>query len=204
MTARCLLPVAITLVLAACGGTEATGGIPLSADPRHYLLSIDQLITADFTVSTPAHAIDAATLAGGDTRVASLLTTSGFGAAAGVEFFRTADLATANGPLDIVNTAARFSSAAGAAAVFSDDARRLDATSGSVPVSAGALGDQAHAVSVLRAAPNNVQAVQITLEWRVANVINLLILRGRYGGTRLDDALTLAQRILPAEKTSSS
>jgi len=28
--------------------------------------------------------------------------------------------------------------------------------------------------------------------WRVANLVNIIIARGRYGGTRLDDALVLA------------
>jgi hypothetical protein len=28
--------------------------------------------------------------------------------------------------------------------------------------------------------------------WRVANLVNLIVARGRYGGTRLDDALVLA------------
>jgi hypothetical protein len=46
--------------------------------------------------------------------------------------------------------------------------------------------------------------VQITLEWRVANIINVLVVRGRYGGTRLDDALTLAQRVTPAEQAAAA
>jgi hypothetical protein len=41
--------------------------------------------------------------------------------------------------------------------------------------------------------------VQITVAWRVGNVVNLLVLRGRYGGARLDDALILAHRVTSTE-----
>ena len=61
-------------------------------------------------------------------------------------------------------------------------------------MSAGPLGDEAHADSLVMTAPDGVQAVQVTLEWRVANLVVVLIARGRYGGTRLDDALVLAHR----------
>jgi hypothetical protein len=39
-----------------------------------------------------------------------------------------------------------------------------------------------------------VTAVEITVEWRVNNLLDILVVRGRYGGTRLDDALLLAHR----------
>jgi hypothetical protein len=79
--------------------------------------------------------------------------------------------------------------------VFAADAHRLDTADGAAAVSTGPLGDEAHADSIVRSTPGGLQAVQITLEWRNSNVLNLLVVRGRYGGTRLDDALVLAHRI---------
>ena len=48
------------------------------------------------------------------------------------------------------------------------------------------------ATSLVRTTAGGLPAVQITVVWRVDNVVNVIIARGRYGGTRLDDALVLA------------
>ncbi|HKR99674.1 MAG TPA: hypothetical protein VJU79_09180 [Candidatus Dormibacteraeota bacterium] len=181
---------------AACGG----GGQPsLTGPATHYLLSLDQLITPDFTVYEAAHTVDANTLAQDDAAQASRLHNAGLRSAAQVQFSRTADFATVNGPIDIICTVALFGDAQGAHTIFTADVRMLDSASGATPISTGPLGDEAHADSIVRQAPNGLRAVQITLMWRRDNAVNLLVVRGRYGGTRLDDALILAHRISERE-----
>jgi hypothetical protein len=44
----------------------------------------------------------------------------------------------------------------------------------------------------VRTAAGGLQAVEITVVWRVGNLVNIIIARGRYGGLRLDDALLIA------------
>ena len=79
---------------------------------------------------------------------------------------------------------------------------------GAVPTSTGPLGDEAHAISVVRTTSGGLQAVEITVVWRVGNLVNIIVARGRYGGTRLDDALVLAglqtQNELPAPRSAAS
>ena len=181
----------------ACGGAATSGG--LTGPATHYLLTLDQLVTPDFAVYEAAHSVDADALAQGDAAEASRLRNAGLRSAARVRFSRTADFATVNGPVDITCTVALFSDAQGAHTIFTADVQSLDAASGAAPVSTGPLGDEAHADSIVRQTPNGLQAVQITLVWRRDNAVNLLVLRGRYGGTRLDDALILAHRISDRE-----
>ncbi|MBV8196189.1 MAG: hypothetical protein JOY80_11765 [Candidatus Dormibacteraeota bacterium] len=157
--------------LAACGG-GSTGRF--SADPRQYLLTIDEMVSSDFTVSMAPALTDATT--------------------ASVSFARSVDFGTSNGPIAVIDAVQRFASTDAAHSSFAADASRLDAEKGEVVTSTGALGDEAHADSLVMTAPDGIQAVQITLEWRVSNVVVTLIVRGRYGGTRLDDALELAHR----------
>lgn len=45
---------------------------------------------------------------------------------------------------------------------------------------------------MVRTTSGGLQAVEITVVWRVDNLVNIITARGRYGGTRLDDALILA------------
>jgi hypothetical protein len=45
---------------------------------------------------------------------------------------------------------------------------------------------------VVRTTSGGLQAVEIDVVWRMGNLVNIIIARGRYGGTRLDDALVLA------------
>ena len=178
-------------MLAGCG---ATGSATLTGDPLHYLISIDQLVVADFTISSPAVHVDGAALANSDATVAAALATAGLQAAATVEYQRDVQFITSNGPLDIVATVERFASIRGASSVYAADVGRLDAMQGAIPASTGPLGDEAHAISTVKTTPDGFMAVEITVEWRVANIVNVIVARGRYGGTRLDDALVLAAK----------
>ena len=191
------------VVLSGCGSSAAAGPSLSTGDPAHYLVKLSDLPSPDFTVDQAAHAADAAELAHENATRAVRLTQDGLQAGAVVRYFRGVDLATANGPIDVVNTVERFATAAGAGTAYATDVQDLNAAVGAAPISTGGLGDEAHAVSLVRTASSGVQAVQITLEWRVANVVNILVLRGRYGGTRLDDGLVLAHRTTTRELAGS-
>lgn len=142
----------------------------------------------------PAASATPLTVAGDDQAAANQLSGDGFDAAASISFSRAIDFATSNGPVEVIDTVARFGGDAGAHSWFSADTARRDRGSGEVALSTGALGDEAQADSLVATAPDGLQAVQVTLQWRVANVVIVLQVRGRYGGTRLDDALVLAHR----------
>ena len=185
---------AVLPFMVALSGCGSGGDALATGNPTVYLITIDQLVAPDFTVSSPAAHVTADTLANGDAAVAAALGTDGFQSAARVEYQRAANFSTANGPLDVVATAMQFASVAGAASAYSASIRQLDALSGATPTSTGPLGDEAHAISVVKTTTGGLSAVEITLEWRVGNIVNILITRGRYGGTRLDDALALAGR----------
>ena len=163
-----------------------------SGDPVHDLITIDQLVAPDFTVTSPAAHVDAATLASGDSSLASALSKDGLQAAARVEYQRAVDFAVSNGPIDVLSTVERFAAVGGASSAYRASVRQLDAIPGAVPTSTGPLGDEAHAISVVRTTSSGIQAVEITIVWRVGNVVNIVVARGRYGGTRLEDALVLA------------
>ena len=185
------LAVAATL-LAACGPAVQAPGY--GRDPQTYLLTIDQLVSPGFVAQAPPVHQDASAVAHGEAVVAQRLVHSGLLAAATVSYARTVDFPTSNGPVVIIDTVERFASTEGASMSFTADVDARDAMRGEVATSAGMLGDQAHADSLVMTAPDGIAAVQITLEWRVANVVVVLVLRGRYGGTRLEDALLLAHR----------
>ena len=184
-----LAVLAFVVALSGCG---SAGAALATGNPTGYLITIDQLVAPDFTVSSAARHVDAATLANGDAAVAAALAKDGLQSAASVEYQRAADFSTANGPLDVVATAMQFASVAGATNAYIAGVRQLDAMPGATPTSTGPLGDEAHAISVVKATTGGLSAVEITVEWRVGNIVNILITRGRYGGTRLDDALVLA------------
>jgi hypothetical protein len=186
---RVLVALVPMITLAACG----SGSSALStADPLRSLLTIDQLVTPDFTVSVAAARVTATVLAGGDSALATALTSDGLRSAASVEYQRGVDFGTSNGPIDIVATVERFGGINGAAAAYTATVTHLDAIQGAVPASTGPLGDQAHAISVVRSTPAGIPAVEITVVWRTGNLVSTIVARGRYGGTRLDDALVLA------------
>lgn len=194
--ARRALLAGLSGIVASCGGAS---GPRFTGDPAHYLLRLAQLVSPDFSVDQPGAQVTPATLANGDQQAASQLSDDGFDAAASISFARTVDFATSNGPIEVIDTVARFAGDQGAHSWFSADTRRRDAQSGEVAMSTGGLGDEAHANSVVATTPGGLQAVQITVQWRVANVVVLMQVRGRYGGTRLDDALTLAHRQTSAQ-----
>jgi hypothetical protein len=198
--ACCCVVVAVAMLLTACG---SDGSAVATGDPIHDLITLDQLAVPDFTVSSPAAHVTASTIAGGDPTLTSALTAGGLQSAASVEYQRGVDFSTSNGPLDVVATAMRFASIAGATSAYAANVRQLDALPGAVPTSTGPLGDQGHSISVVRTTSGGLQAVEITVVWRLGNLVNIIIARGRYGGTRLDDVLVLAGVQTQNESTSS-
>jgi hypothetical protein len=186
---RILAPVAMVVALTGCG---IDSQFLSSADPLNALITIDQLVAPDFSVTTPATHVSAAGLAAGDPAIASALAHDGLQSAARVEYQRDVDFSTSNGPIDVVATAERFAGVSGASSAYSANVRQLDAIVGAVAASTGPLGDEAHSISVIRTTAGGLQAVEITVVWRVGNLVNIIVARGRYGGTRLDDALVLA------------
>jgi hypothetical protein len=191
----------VATALAACAASPAASASPLTGDPARYLLNIDQLVSPDFGVAQETHAVNASTLAEGDAATLQRLQSDGLQAAASIDYFRQVALALANGPVEVTSTVERFASVTGATDFYTADVARRDASPGETPLSAGSLGDAAHADSLVRPTTNGIPAVQVTIEWRVANLVNVLIVRGRYGGTRLDDALLLAHRQAVSETT---
>jgi hypothetical protein len=177
------------IALAACGSDSPALS---TTDPLRSLLTIDQLVAADFTVSVAAVHVNATTLAGGDSTLATALSSDGLRTAASVEYQRGVDFSTSNGPIDVVATVERFGGIMGASSAYGATVAHLDAIQGAVPASTGPLGDQAHAISVVRSTPAGIPAVEITVVWRTGNLVSIIVARGRYGGTRLDDALALA------------
>ena len=171
MTGRLIAITTVLCIASACGGASAAA---FTADPRSYLLTLDELQTPGLSMTAPP-ALTGAT-------------------SASVTFDRTADLATANGPVEVIDTVVRFASTSSAQGAYQHDIAARDGQSGESALSTGGLGDESHADSLVRTTAQGLQAVQITLEWRVANVTVVLEVRGRYGGTRLDDALMLAHR----------
>jgi hypothetical protein len=175
--------------LAGCAGAAA-GVATVTATPLHALLGIDQLGDPGFTVYTAPHQESAVQVAG-SAAGASRLDADGWLSAASVRYTRQEDFSVADGPVDVISTAERFASAGGAAAAFSDAVASLDAMPGVTQISTGPLGDAAHAVQLVRPLPTGLSAVQYTVEWRVANMLNVLVIRGRNGGTSIEDALGL-------------
>ncbi len=198
---RVLIAVAPALALAACGSDAPALS---TADPVHYLITIDQLVAPDFTVTRAAAHVGATTLAGGDTSLASTLAANDLQSAASVEYQRDVDFSTSNGPIDVVAMVERFGATGKASRAFAATVKHLDALTGAVPTSTGPLGDQAHAISVVKNTPAAIPAVEITVVWRVGNLVNIIIARGRYGGTRIDDALVLAGLQTQNESASGS
>ena len=180
----------LAALLAACSGVAASSPA-VTASPLQSLLRIDQLAHPGFTVYAGPHSESAVDLAGSSSAAAGL-NADGFSAAATVRYTRQDDFTVADGPLDVTSTAERFANADGANSAFSADVARLDAVAGATAISTGPLGDAAHAEQEVRRLPNGLAAVQYTVEWRVANVVNVIVIRGRQGGTTLQDALTLA------------
>jgi hypothetical protein len=183
----------VTAVIAGCAGPISPP--PHRAAPATYLLGVDQMVSPDFSVDTAPHALSVTGIAGTDRSAAQQLTSAGLVSAAGEDLFRdVGSLALANGPVQVHDTVEEFQATDGAATVYGSDVSRLDAMKGATAVSTGSLGDAAHATTTTAAAADGVMAVEITLEWRVDNLVDILAVRGRAGATRPDDALLLAHR----------
>jgi hypothetical protein len=183
----------VATAIAGCGNAAARH---VSRGPAAtYLLGVDQLVSPDFSLDTPPHPVTVSDVAGSNSAAAQQLRAGGFTSAAGEEFFRTGgNLALTNGPLQIRDTVEEFTAAAGAAAVYGSDISRLDAVTGAVAVSTGSLGDAAHCTTSTATTSTGDIVVEITVEWRVGNLLDVLVVRGRSGATRPDDALLLAHR----------
>ncbi len=191
----------LAIGVSACGSASPSLS---TADPLRELITLDQLLTPDFTQTSPPAHVDAATLAAGDPSFEAVLSRDGLQSAARVEYQRGVDFATSNGPIEVVATVERFADAGGASSAYGATVTQLDAIPGAVPTSTGPLGDMAHATSVVRTASSGVAAVEITVVWRVGNLVNVMVERGRYGGTRLVDALVLAGVQTHDESTAAS
>jgi len=177
-------------MLVACAGAAAPQ--LFEAQPSSYLLTIDELQNAEFQIIEGPGAIDAAAV-GGDPATGARLAGFGLEAAADVRFFRdVSDVATSNGPLDVTASVARYRDANGATEAFALGIRQTEGHAGEQPVSTGPLGDAAHADQVSAKDASGTILMQFTVTWRLGNLVNVVIIRGRYGGARITDALTLA------------
>jgi hypothetical protein len=199
MRLRRCAAICVVGVVAGCGGGAVSSG--LRAAPSTYLLTVDQLVAPDFSLDTAPHTLTLADVAAGDSARSARLTAGGFTTAAAEDFFRpVGNIDVANGPVQIRDTVEEFATASGASTVYADDVARLDALPGAMAVSTGALGDSAHATTRLVTAPaSGVRLIEIVVEWRVENLVNMVLVRGRFGGTRPDDALVLAHAQTVAE-----
>jgi hypothetical protein len=189
MRRRRFLPVAACALLAACGSGPSTVayGSPLG----RFLLTVSEMGASGFTVQKAEHSVDAGWLS---LTAAAPVRAAGFQSAVEVDFLRNAgDLSTSNGPVDVRAGVALFPSGDAAQTALSDEATGLLARPGAEEISTGVLGDSALATTEL-ATFHGVQVVQITVVWRAANLLNSIVIHGRYGGARLDDALTLAHQ----------
>jgi len=196
---------ALAGLIAACSGTSTSG--MYSTAPLNYLLSLDQLESPGFLVQTPARTLSAAQLnavTGQDTKT---LNGNGLVSGASTEYFRDVGaLSVSNGPVDVVTSVAAFGSPGQAAQQFRADIAARESSSKEQPISTGTLGDEAHGDTELAVAPDldQTQVIQITLEWRLGNLLNILVVRGRYGGARLTDALQLAAKQTSNEVSGGS
>ena len=191
VAAAMLLP-----LLAACGGG---GGSPSPTPVLYrgpatsYLLGLDQLHVSEFTVAEKAHTVGEQALSGDDAQLDTSLRAAGMQDAASVRYFRqVAELATANGFVDVRSTVMRFGSGGAAHRAFLAEVRHTDAVPNIVPESTDALGDEAHADQLTATAPDGTQVVEATVVMRNANLVQIVVVRGRVGGTGVGDAIVLA------------
>jgi hypothetical protein len=182
-------------VLAGCSSATTTTTRVLTGSATRYLLQIDDLAAPGFAVAEAARTTSAAEIAGSDSVLASALRDGGMQGAAVVRYLNAVpQLATANGPLDVVSTVELFADATGAAAAYAATVRHTDAVSGAQVISTGSLGDASHADMLAATASDQTQVVQFTVTFRVANAVNVLVSRGRLGGTAIADALIIARK----------
>lgn len=183
-------------LLAACGGG---GGSPsptpvvFRGPATSYLLGLDQLHVSEFTVAEKAQTLGEQALSDGDAQLDTALRAAGLQDAATVRYFRqVADLSTANGFVDVRSTVMRFGSGGAAHRAYLAEVRHTDAVPNIVPESTDALGDEAHADQLTATAPDGTQVVEATVIMRNANLVQIVVVRGRVGGTGVGDAIVLA------------
>lgn len=164
------------------------------------MLKLDQLPAPGFTVSAPPHAVDPATIVATAADVTALKM-AGLSDAASARYLQQAPvLATANGPLDVVASVITFSGVSGAHQGMGTLTRQVDGRPGTAAVSAGNLGAESHAVTQTATAPDGTVVLEVTVLWRVANVLNEMVIRGRQGGTGIGDAVEIAGRQAAGER----
>lgn len=182
--ARALGILALATLTGGCGGSGPT----LDRDPGSYLVTLDQLPSPDFTIYQAVRQVGAGWL---DSGSSSAVREDGFTRAAEVEFYRDVAFGTSNGPITVSAAAAAFTTAAGATAAMVRLDAALNARHGAVPVSTGALGNGGDAIT-LQGSVDGIGALQITVVWRVDNVVNSVLAEGRLGGLQLDQILPIA------------
>jgi hypothetical protein len=175
----------------------------LRGAPAGYVLRLDQLPAAGFVADASPHPVDATALAGA-AEVVSALRSAGLSGAASAHYVRAVPvLATANGPLDVVATVAAFSAVSGAHDAMGRLVAQIDGRPGAGVVSAGDLGAESHAVTETATASDGTRVVQVTVIWRVANLVNEMAVRGRLGGTGIGDAVVIAHRQADGEQPAA-
>ena len=199
------LVLAVVVMASACNNTPTAS--PGSINPASYLLTIDQMEAPGFLIQTAAHDIDANQAPAITGQSADLLRRTGYILGASVDYFRdTGSISVSNGPIEVISTVQRFSLAQQASDVLRADVSARESDKREQPISTGPLGDEAHADTELAVAPDAdlTQVIQITVEWRVGNLLNILVVRGRYGGARLSDALQLAAAVVNNEQNGGA
>jgi len=164
------------------------------------VLRLDQLPAAGFTAAATPHVVGPSTVFSAEADVTALQR-AGLSGAASARYLQPAPvLATANGPLDVVATVVAFSGVAGAHQGMLALTAQVDGRPGAVTVSAGDLGAESHAVTQSATASDGTVVVEITVLWRVANLLNEMVVRGRQGGTGVGDAVVIANRQAGGER----
>lgn len=165
-----------------------------------YVLRLDQMPTSGYTADVTPHPVDPSTIFASAADVTALRR-AGMGQAAMARYLQPAPvLATANGPLDVVATVVAFSGMSGAHQGMQRLTAQVDARPGAGQVSAGDLGAESHATTRTATASDGTVVVEITVLWRVANLLNEMVVRGRQGGTGVGDAVIIANRQLAGER----
>jgi hypothetical protein len=183
-----------------CGCPSPTPVPLLHGTAVGYVLRLDEIPTAGFTADMPPQSVDPSTVFGSAADLTALRR-AGLSGAASARYLQPAPvLATANGPLDVVATVITFSGVPGAHRGMAALTRQVDERPGAAAVSAGNLGAEAHAVTQTATASDGTVVLEVTVLWRVANVLNELVIRGRQGGTGIGDAVAIANRQAAGER----
>ena len=165
-----------------------------------YVLRLDQMPTSGYTAAATPQAVDPSTIFARGADVTALRR-GGMGQAAMARYLQPAPvLATANGPLDVVATVVAFSGVSGAHQGMQRLTAQVDARPGVGQVSAGDLGSESHATTQTATASDGTVVVEITVLWRVANLLNEMVVRGRQGATGVGDAVIIANRQAAGER----